>query len=199
MYYAADNTAIIDPIDAPNIRRQVGFNPLPLLITQPKQILAHDPDPPFKPNQDRIVDAQKLMSSDPSQIPIVFIATNDPVGLGIVKSLSHPGGNLTGFLLYEVSLAGKLVEFFKEMAPGLARVGLLFNPNNSSAEPYWRLIEDVAKSIGVVAVSFPVHDAGSIQNAIGVFAQQPNGVSGKRAIRVKASVGPTPRIEVSNS
>jgi hypothetical protein len=48
MDYAADNTAIIDPIDAPDIRRQVGFNPLPLLVTHPKQILAHDPDPPSK-------------------------------------------------------------------------------------------------------------------------------------------------------
>src|SRR3974377_2093437 len=48
MYYAADNTAIIDPIDAPDIRRQVSFDPLPLLVAQPKQILAHDPGPPSK-------------------------------------------------------------------------------------------------------------------------------------------------------
>ena len=53
------------------------------------------------------------------EIPVVFIATNDPVGLGIVKSLSHPGGNLTGFTLYEVSMAGKLVELLKEMVPNL--------------------------------------------------------------------------------
>ena len=110
-----------------------------------------------------------------TQIPIVFIATNDPVGLGIVKSLAHPGGNLTGFMLYEVSVAGKLVELLKEMVPQLARVGLLFNPNNSSAEPYWRVIKDTAKSTGVIAVSFPVRDAGSIQDAISVFVREPNG------------------------
>ena len=69
-----------------------------------------------------------------TEIPVVFIATNDPVGLGIVKSLAHPGGNLTGFTLYEVSIAGKLVELLKEMVPNLARVALLSNPNNSSAE-----------------------------------------------------------------
>ena len=57
-----------------------------------------------------------------AEIPVVFIATNDPVGLGLVKSLSHPGGNLTGFMLYEVSVAGKLVEPLKEMVPNLARV-----------------------------------------------------------------------------
>ena len=69
VYYAADNTAIIDPIDAPNIRRQVSFDPPPLLVAQPKQVLAHDPNPPQKTNQDRIVRAKKLMSSDPS-VPI---------------------------------------------------------------------------------------------------------------------------------
>jgi uncharacterized protein len=48
VYYSADNTAIIDPINAPDIPRQVSFDPLPLLVTQPKQIVAHDPDPPSK-------------------------------------------------------------------------------------------------------------------------------------------------------
>jgi hypothetical protein len=54
VYYAADNTAIIDPIDAPNIRRQASFDPPPLLVAQPKQVLAHDPNPPQKTNQDRM-------------------------------------------------------------------------------------------------------------------------------------------------
>jgi putative tryptophan/tyrosine transport system substrate-binding protein len=110
-----------------------------------------------------------------TEIPIVFIATNDPVGLGIVKSLAHPGGNLTGFTLYEVSVAGKLVELLKEMVPHLARVALLFNPNNSSAELYWPLIQKIAKSLDMIPVSFPVHDAASIQDAIGTFAREPNG------------------------
>jgi putative ABC transport system substrate-binding protein len=88
-----------------------------------------------------------------AEIPVVFIATNDPVGLGIVKSLSHPGGNLTGFMLYEVTVAGKLVELLKEMVPHLAKVALLFNPNNSSAEQYWQLIKKVAESIGMTLVS----------------------------------------------
>jgi ABC-type uncharacterized transport system substrate-binding protein len=110
-----------------------------------------------------------------TEIPIVFIATNDPVGLGIVKSLAHPGGNLTGFTLYEVSVAGKLVELLKEMVPHLARVALLFNPNNSSAELYWPLIQKIAKSLDIIPVSFPVHDAASIQDAIGAFVREPNG------------------------
>jgi putative ABC transport system substrate-binding protein len=109
------------------------------------------------------------------QIPVVFIATNDPVGLGIVESLAHPGGNLTGFMLYEVSVAGKLVQVLKEMVPRLARVALLFNPNNSSAMPYWRLIQTIANSNGIAPVSFPVHDAASIEQAVVTFAREPNG------------------------
>jgi ABC-type uncharacterized transport system substrate-binding protein len=108
-------------------------------------------------------------------IPVVFIATSDPVGLGFIESLSHPGGNLTGFMLYEVTLAGKLVELLKEMAPRLERVALLFNPDNISAAGYWRSIETVAKSRGVIPVSLPVRDASNILDAVDAFAREPNG------------------------
>jgi hypothetical protein len=70
MHDAADNSAIVRPLDAPDIRRQVRLDPLPLLIAQPKQVVAHDPNPLPKTNQDRIVRAEKLMSSDPSLVPI---------------------------------------------------------------------------------------------------------------------------------
>ena len=65
---AADDTAVVHPLDAAHIRRQMRFDPLPLFIAQPKQIPAHDPDPLPKTNQDRIVTAEKLMSSDPSSV-----------------------------------------------------------------------------------------------------------------------------------
>jgi putative ABC transport system substrate-binding protein len=104
------------------------------------------------------------------QIPIVFIATSDPVGLGFVESLAHPGGNLTGFMLYEVSVAGKLVELLKEMVPQLARVALLFNPENISAAGYRRSIESVAKLLGAAPVLLPVRNAADIEAAIDAFA-----------------------------
>jgi hypothetical protein len=66
MHDAADDSAIVRPLDAPDIRRQVRLDPLPLLIAQPKQVAAHDPNPLPKTNQDRIVRAEKLMSSDPN-------------------------------------------------------------------------------------------------------------------------------------
>src|SRR5262249_39245948 len=67
MHDAADDSAIVRPLDAPDICRQVRLDPLPLLIAQPKQVAAHDPNPLPKTNQDRIVRAEKLISSDPSR------------------------------------------------------------------------------------------------------------------------------------
>jgi hypothetical protein len=64
---AADDAAIVRPLDAPYIRRELRFDPIPLLIAQPKQVPAHDPDPLSKTNQERIVRPEKLMSSDPSR------------------------------------------------------------------------------------------------------------------------------------
>src|SRR5262245_57952298 len=110
-----------------------------------------------------------------SQIPVVFIATSDPVGLGLVESLARPGGNLTGFMLYEVSVAGKLVELLKELVPDLVRVALVFNPDNTSAEGYWRSIETVAKSRNVIPISLPVRDIGNILDAVDAFARDPKG------------------------
>jgi putative ABC transport system substrate-binding protein len=120
----------------------------------------------------RVLNIVRRASPD---LPIVFIATNDPVGLGIVQSLSHPGGNLTGFMLYEVSVVGKLVELLKEMLPALSKVALLYNPDNSSAAPYWRFIEAVAHANAISPVRFSVHDAASIEHAVATFAREPNG------------------------
>jgi hypothetical protein len=68
VHNAADDAAIVRSLDTPYIRRQVRFDPLPLLVAQPKQIPAHDPDPLPKTNQDRIVRAKELMSSNPSNL-----------------------------------------------------------------------------------------------------------------------------------
>jgi putative ABC transport system substrate-binding protein len=109
------------------------------------------------------------------ELPVVFIATSDPVGLGYVESLARPGGNLTGFMLYEVSVAGKLVELLKEVAPRLARIGLLYNPENISAAGYRRSIETVAKTLRVSPVWLPVRNATDIENAVNTFAREASG------------------------
>lgn len=108
-------------------------------------------------------------------IPIVFITATDPVAQGFVGSLAKPGGNVTGFVIYEPSVAGKLAEILKEIAPRVARVGLLFDPENVSAPGYWRAISAVAPSLGVTAHRLPIRDQGTIEAAIAGFASEPDG------------------------
>src|SRR5262249_38577453 len=94
MHNAADDPTIVRPLDAPNIRRQARFDPLPLLIAQPKQVSAHDPNPLPKTNQDRIVRAEKLMSSDPryfgalsqGNASVIWRANHSAVGLRVTAN-----------------------------------------------------------------------------------------------------------------
>jgi putative tryptophan/tyrosine transport system substrate-binding protein len=119
----------------------------------------------------RVLNAMRQAAGE---VPVVFIATSDPVGLGYIKSLAQPGGNLTGFMLYEVSVAGKLVELLKEMAPHVARIGLLFNPENISAAGYRQSIEAVAKPLGVTPLWLPVRSAMDVEDAVKALVSQPN-------------------------
>ena len=68
----------------------------------------------------------------PPQLRIVFVMVTDPVGSGLVSSLAHPGGNITGFTNYEYTMAGKWLETLREVAPGVKRVAVIYNPDNAS-------------------------------------------------------------------
>src|SRR5207248_11028572 len=74
-------------------------------------------------------------------IPIVFIFVNDPIGSGFAASLARPGGNLTGFTLFEAGVAGKWLAMLKEIAPHLRRAAFLINPNTTSFAHYMREVE----------------------------------------------------------
>jgi putative ABC transport system substrate-binding protein len=124
------------------------------------------------PYASRVLNAVHEATRD---IPVVFLATSDPVGLGFVQSLAHPGGNLTGFMLYEVSVAGKLVQFLKEIAPHVLRVALLANPDNLSATGFWKSIQEVSKTLELNPTYFPVRSAADIEAAIAGFARESNG------------------------
>jgi ABC-type uncharacterized transport system substrate-binding protein len=63
-------------------------------------------------------------------LPIVFVGVTDPVGAGFVDSLARPGGNVTGFMIYEYNLSGKWLEFLKQIAPSITRVAVIRNPDN---------------------------------------------------------------------
>jgi putative ABC transport system substrate-binding protein len=108
-------------------------------------------------------------------IPIVFATISDPVGLGFVQSLARPGGNVTGFTLFDRSAIGKLLEALKEFVPGTARVALLFNPENASAATHLRALETYAPSFSVAQIAAPVRNRDDIERAIEAFAREPNG------------------------
>jgi putative tryptophan/tyrosine transport system substrate-binding protein len=108
-------------------------------------------------------------------VPIVFVSIIDPVGAGFVESLARPGGNATGFALFEYSLSGKWLELLKEIAPGVKRAAVLRDPAVGSGTGQYAIIQAVAQSLGVELRPMDVRDPGEIERAIVAFAQVPNG------------------------
>ena len=108
-------------------------------------------------------------------VPIVFAVVTDPVGAGFVDSLARPGGNATGFMLFEYSMSGKWLELLKEIAPGVTRVAVLRDPARASGAGQFAAIQAVAPSLGVEVIPINVRDAGEIERAITAFARAPNG------------------------
>jgi putative ABC transport system substrate-binding protein len=109
-------------------------------------------------------------------VPVVFLQVSDPVAQGFVPGLTHPGGNLTGFSSYELSVSGKWLDLLKEAAPSLARVAVMFNPDTSPQSNFFmRAIEVVAPTLGVQAFAVPVRATSDIEPALESLAHQPNG------------------------
>src|SRR5438094_2500424 len=108
-------------------------------------------------------------------VPIVFVSVIDPVGAGFVASLAQPGGNATGFTIYEYSMSGKWLELLKEIAPGVTRVAVLRDPTVASRIGQFGAVQAVAPSLGVEVSPVNVRDAGEIERAIATFTHTPNG------------------------
>jgi putative ABC transport system substrate-binding protein len=111
-----------------------------------------------------------------SAVPVVFTQVSDPVAQGFVTSVTKPGANLTGFSQYEFSIGGKWLDLLKEAVPGLARVGVMFNPETSPQSKFFmRAVEAAASSLGVKAVMTAVRTTADIEPAFESFAREPNG------------------------
>jgi putative ABC transport system substrate-binding protein len=108
-------------------------------------------------------------------VPIVFVLVIDPVGAGFVASLARPGGNTTGFTLFEYGVAGKWLELLKEIAPGVKRVAVLRDPAIAAGTGQLGAIQAVAPSFGVELSPVDVRDPAEIERAITTFARAPNG------------------------
>jgi putative tryptophan/tyrosine transport system substrate-binding protein len=111
-----------------------------------------------------------------SGLPVVFALVSDPLGSGIVQNLGQPGGNLTGFSVYEGSVGGKWLALLKEAVPSVSRVSLLFNPPTAPfAENYLRTAQAAAQTLGVTVISAPCNSPADIEAAFAVRAREGNG------------------------
>ena len=108
-------------------------------------------------------------------VPVVFVNIVDPVGAGFVESLARPGGNATGFTNFEYGLSGKWLELLKEIAPSVARAGVLRDSTVGSGIGQYAIIQAVAPSLGVELRPIESHDTSEIERAIVAFARLPNG------------------------
>jgi len=107
------------------------------------------------------------LQQETRSVPIVFLSVTDPVGQGLIASLAHPGGNITGFAVFELSLGTKWMGALKQIAPGLKRVTTIFNPKTA---PYYSLyldaIDKAASSFAVEPIVVEVHDDADTERAI---------------------------------
>ena len=108
-------------------------------------------------------------------VPIVFAIVVDPVGAGFVASLARPGGNATGFTMFEYGMSGKWLELLKQIAPGVTRAAVLRDPAIASGIGQFGAIQAVAPSLGVELSPVDVRDAPEIERAVSAFAGIPNG------------------------
>src|SRR5450830_559244 len=140
--------------------------------TLAKELVAMQPEVIFAMSRPATAALQK----ETSTIPIVFTYVIDPIGAGFIDALAHPGGNLTGLMAYEPSVAGKWLQMLKEIAPQTKRVALLGNPKTAPYYDYLLHAAEVAASLlGIESVASRIeNDAADIERAIAAVAGVPN-------------------------
>jgi putative tryptophan/tyrosine transport system substrate-binding protein len=118
--------------------------------------------------------AAKTMQQSSRTVPVIFIAGSDPVVDGLVLSLAHPGGNLTGFYVFEPSLGAKLLDLLKEIAPNITRVAVVSNPD-AKAQPSWHAsVVTAAQRFAIEVVEAPLSDSSEIEAAMTKWRSERN-------------------------
>ena len=117
----------------------------------------------------------ELMLKATRTIPVVFVVVPDPMGSGFVQSLSRPGGNATGFMMFEYTLCGKWPELLKEIAPSVTHAAVLRDPTFVAGIGQFAVIQAVAPSAGIEVSPIDLREPNQIERAIATFAQSPNG------------------------
>jgi putative tryptophan/tyrosine transport system substrate-binding protein len=115
------------------------------------------------------------LSRETNTLPIVFVQVSDPVKLGYVPNLPHPGGNITGFANFEHSIGGKWLQLLQDTAPGTNPVAIMFESETPSTAPYLDAIKTAAPSFGLQLTLVDVRNSADIERAIAALAQQAKG------------------------
>jgi putative ABC transport system substrate-binding protein len=134
-----------------------------LLALKPDVLLASGPTP--------VLALQRVANA----VPIIFTQVNDPVGAGLVATLAHPGGNVTGFTPAEFSIGGKLLELLKEIAPGVEHVGVLLDPGLTDQTGMWQAMGTAAPSVGVQLRQLSVQNPSAIERTVNLLAAASKG------------------------
>jgi putative ABC transport system substrate-binding protein len=118
-----------------------------------------------------------ILQRETRTIPIVFASAGDPIGDGFVAGLPRPGGNITGFMVQEASMAGKWVELLTEIAPGVKRVAIMFNPDTAPGGGSFFLpsFEAAARSLKVAPIAASVHSDAEIETVMTSLGSEPGG------------------------
>jgi putative ABC transport system substrate-binding protein len=131
------------------------------------ELLALDPDVFLASGDHSVVALQQATRA----APIVFTMVGDPVGAGFVESLARPGGNITGFTLFEFSIGTKWLELLKEIAPGVKRVAVIREAGTANGSGFFAATQAVAPVLGVELTPIGVRDGGEIERGIAAFAR----------------------------
>jgi putative ABC transport system substrate-binding protein len=119
--------------------------------------------------------AAAALQRETRTIPVVFASVSDPVASGIVARLDRPTGNITGFASLEATLGGKWLELLSEIAPGLKRAAIMFNPGTATISAHMPSLETAARPLKIVPIIAPVHSDGEIETAIIAQGREPGG------------------------
>jgi putative tryptophan/tyrosine transport system substrate-binding protein len=117
----------------------------------------------------------RVLKQATKTVPIVFAGLADPIGDGIVASLSKPGGNITGFTSFNAAIASKWLQLLKEISPGTERVAVIFNPDTAPHAIFLPVMEATAPQVAVTLLRAPVRDKAAIESTISDVARAPNG------------------------
>jgi putative ABC transport system substrate-binding protein len=161
-------------IEGQNIRidyRFAGGDPA-LIKTYASELVGLSPDAILAST----LPAAAALQQQTHTVPIVFVLVVDPVGQGFVQSLARPGGNITGFGAFDPPIIGKWLQLLKEIAPGVTRIAILFNPDAAPYAPLFnRVLEAAAPSFGITMTLAPVRSDADIEEAIVTLAREPGG------------------------